>query len=159
MSKLLHQGFLHNAAKHPDRTALIDGESHFSYRQLLEQALHIAAGVNKAAVGSLRPIAISGDKSARAVAAILGVLLSGRAYSYLLPSQKVPRLASMVGQLRPALLLDVGAADLMHEPNSFAGDTPVLKLPELAAQHSFEPVATPEGCAYVLFTSGSTGGP
>ncbi len=159
MTKMLHSGFLRNAALRPSKIALVDRDERLTYREVLERALRVAAVVQKTVPGSVRPVAIAGDKSAQAAIAILGVLLSGRAYSYLLPSQKAPRLVNMIEQLQPALLLDVGTSDLSHAAEAYSGTTPVIRLSDAHLPEGSDPVATPEGCAYVLFTSGSTGTP
>src|ERR1700734_342669 len=112
-----------------------------------------AAGVEPGSV-----VAIIAERTPDTVAAILAILGLGAAYLPLDPQYPRERLAMMLADARPMLLL--GRDDLLSE---FPGNgIAVLSLDSVAdvAVSNLPPVAEdPAALAYVLFTSGSTGRP
>ena len=108
--QFVHSGFLDTAARAPERVAMRDDRVRFSYGDCLALVRRLAGGLQ----GVLRcdtenrPVAIIGDKGPDAVIAILATLYLGRAYSFLHPAQKAPRLRRMVEPLRRARVVELG---------------------------------------------------
>lgn len=155
----IHSGFLECARRHPKRIALVGDGNVVTYGDLLAKASRLAAVIRKSAVpGSSRPIAIFGDKSVAAVEAIVAAVLAGHGYTFLNPRQRAKRLESMINQLRPSTIVDLGSNEWDHDPRGIAQGAPVIRLPETLPLDAIEPAIT-AACAYSFFTSGSTGQP
>ncbi|MEK8169545.1 AMP-binding protein [Streptomyces sp. M19] len=84
---------------------------------------------------------------------VLGVLKAGAAYIPLDPGQPAERLAAMVEDAAPALVL----SDAEHPPEHWLPLTSV----EAEAERDDPPglTAHPSQLAYIIYTSGSTGRP
>jgi non-ribosomal peptide synthetase component F len=155
----IHAGFMETALRWPERTALVEDGLRISYGVLAERARRLAALIDRKCTGSPRPVAVMGDKSHLAVEAILAALMTGRPYSVLHPPQRAPRLKRMLADLRPSLVVDLGSSEADYDAQAIAGPAPLLRLPNALPERPFAPVANAGSAAYVLFTSGSTGGP
>ena len=68
----LHDGFLRNAAQHPDATAIIGSAETLTYGQLLDRVLSIAAALQSRGVGRGDVVALMGPKNAEQIAALHG---------------------------------------------------------------------------------------
>ncbi len=139
----------------PDQVAVIDGETTLTYRQLLHRAQNLsdrllALGLDDALIG----IAI--ERSAEAVATLLGVLLSRNAFVPLDLDAPPQRLAF---QLADAQVSAVVASDAARPKLAgFAG--PIIAADASASGPAPAPAAPrARDLAYVLYTSGSTGQP
>lgn len=151
----LEAAILDSAARHERADAVRLGGERLNYGQLVWRALRWATWIDAAAGANPRPVAIIGDRSILAVELILASLLSGRAYSFLYPGEKAPRLSAMLDTLRPGVVLD-----LWGEAASLAIDTRVLRPHRVHFPEHLPPYSPKGGeFAYVLFTSGSTGLP
>lgn len=157
---LLHAGLLDIASKSGSDIALTDATNSMTYSELIGRACRMARLFESAAgEANVRPIALCGAKSVDAIVAICAALITGRGYAFLNPKQRATRLASMVEDLRPSLIVDLGSSEWDHNPRALAHDAPVIQLPTVLPEHPIEPVQRPHGCAYAFFTSGSTGRP
>ena len=155
----IHAGFMETARRAPERTALAEGGLLIRYGDLLWRARRLASLLDRKCGGSPRPVAVMGDKSHLSVEAILAALITGRPYSVLHPPQRAPRLKRMLADLRPSLVVDLGSSEPDYDAEAIAGPAPIVRLPCDLPEDAFTPVDNPRGAAYVLFTSGSTGGP
>jgi amino acid adenylation domain-containing protein len=160
----VHQLFEAQAAERPDATALIFGDDRLSYGELNNAANRIAHRLLEQGVCHGDLVAICAQRSAAMVAGLLAILKVGAAYVPLDPAFPSERLAHMLADSAPVLLLqDTFAAASL--PDGMLSDAPpVMMLDEAAAGTAVLPnPATPCLCAgslaYVLYTSGSTGLP
>ncbi len=149
----LWAAFAQQVALHGTRIALIDGEQRWTYAQL-----HAAAEAQAAALhaADLRPgewVALWGQRSALAVMGLLGVLRAGGVYVPLDPQAPAERQAALVRQ--GGLRLLVAAACDTPVP---AGLSAVPACGD-AALPALDETGAAEKLAYVMHTSGSTGGP
>jgi amino acid adenylation domain-containing protein/non-ribosomal peptide synthase protein (TIGR01720 family) len=118
--------------------------------------------------GRARRVALCLPRSAAGVIAILATLRAGAAYVPLDPEWPVPRLARVIADARPALVLsESGAPAAFQETDQTGGESgaPWFALSVIAAAASEEsairlstPIA-PGAAAYVIYTSGSSGTP
>lgn len=143
----------------PHRPAVSDGTTALSYGQLAEAAGAIAAGLRRQGIAPPSRVALLFPKSTAAVAAICGVLWAGATYVPLDPQAPPARLAQLLKNAAPALLLvdpalQVAAAELA--PPGLPTLSPGELLAERTALRPPHPVEK-EAPAYILFTSGSTG--
>ncbi|HYH81146.1 MAG TPA: amino acid adenylation domain-containing protein, partial [Longimicrobium sp.] len=157
----LHEQFEAQAARTPDAVAVVFEDRRLTYAELNGRANRLAHELRARGVGPDARVGICVDRGVEVVVGLLGVLKAGGAYLPLDPSYPEERLAYMVRDSAPAVLLTHGSAagrlaDL---------GLPVVTLDEDAEWWARQPDgnpprgATPENLAYVIYTSGSTGRP
>ena len=132
------------AEAHPDRTAVVFGEQRLTYRELNERAGRVAAHLQERGAGPDVLVALSLERSVEMIVALLGVMKAGAAYVPLDPNYPPERLAFMLADCRPALVIDRGTL-----PEYLETPAPAPKPRR----------ACPDNLAYVIYTSGSTGRP
>ncbi|MEV5937092.1 amino acid adenylation domain-containing protein, partial [Streptomyces sp. NPDC052079] len=140
----LPQLFEARAADAPEAIAVVCGDRELSYAELNARANRLARLLVRHGAGPERRVAVRLPRSADLVTVLLAVLKSGAAYVPLDPDFPDQRIAYMIDDARPVLVVDeewLAAADL-------AG-LDVADLPPV-------PLAS---AAYVIYTSGSTGRP
>lgn len=152
--------------KSPDAIALVDDKQHISWRELDARTQRLACDLRNAGVGPDRVAGVCMERSVDLAIAFASVLRAGGAYLPIDtedPPQRIERLlkaanASVVvtkSALKP-LLSGCGqlAIVAVDEPSrSLAQDNAATDLSDRSA------AVRPDNLAYVLFTSGSTGGP
>ena len=151
--------FAAQAAAEPTAEALCFGSTSVSYGELAERSAGIAALLDQMGATRGDPVAIRMSRSPEAVAAVLGILRSGRPYLPIEPSWPAERTETILEDAGVEVVLthsdvdgmpldgrrvvDVGG-DLEHAPDEAAADWPRLE---------------PDSLAYIIYTSGSTGRP
>ncbi|MFG2880673.1 amino acid adenylation domain-containing protein [Streptomyces sp. NPDC048337] len=152
----------------PDAVAVVAGDTTLTYGELNGRANQLAHALSSRGIGPEDIVALALPRNADLIVAILAVLKSGAAYLPLDPEYPAARIAAMVGDARPALLLtDTRTAATTKGLDHIAPHTPRLLLdtPETAqvpaALADTDPATglLPDSPAYVLYTSGSTGRP
>ena len=174
---LLHASFEAHARATPDAPALIDEDRTLSYGQLDAAANRLAHRLRAAGAGADTLVAICALRSFDMVVALLGTLKAGAAYLPLDPSLPPLRLAYVIDDARPAVLLSTPAtrdcvdaasagctriADRMPVRIELDVERERAALPDCRAAVDPGPVdvtLTPANLAYVIYTSGSTGRP
>jgi amino acid adenylation domain-containing protein len=138
--------FLAVAGAVPERAAITRHGSTVTYAELCAGALAVAEclGDRPGVVGVLA------TRSARTVAALLGVWVAKGTWCPIDPAYPLPRQGEMLAAAGAQLLVDLGApSEKRVLPGQEVGP-PSLARPGPGA---------PGAAAYILFTSGSTGGP
>ncbi|MGI5447869.1 amino acid adenylation domain-containing protein [Streptomyces sp. CA-243310] len=151
------------AARTPDAPATVFRDETLSYAELDRRAARLARALRLRGAGPERIVAVALHRSTEMVVALLAVLKSGAAYLPVDPSLPAERIAYMLSDADPVLLL--------------AGDDVADALPASAGVPRLDPAAAPDGDgasgdavarpdvplpshpAYVIYTSGSTGRP
>lgn len=157
----LHQRFEQQVEDTPEGIAVVSGDEQLTYRQLNQRANQLAHFLQEQGVGPDRLVGVFLDPSVQMVVALLGILKAGGAYLPLDPGYPQERLAYMLADARPALLIT--CQKLHQQLPDFLG--PLVSLDEnensLRSQSHTNPVSTtsPDHLAYVMYTSGSTGQP
>ncbi|MFD1811371.1 amino acid adenylation domain-containing protein [Rhodococcus gannanensis] len=150
--------FARQAAVTPDALALVVDETgqEWSYARLDRAVDALAAHLHDAAGGV---VAVAVRRSAALVVALLAIHRAGAAYLPLDDSYPADRLAYMVDDAQPAVLLlgpDVARVETDATVIDIDSDGAVLD----AANPPAQVVPThPDSAAYLLYTSGSTGRP
>ncbi|MFK0135617.1 non-ribosomal peptide synthetase [Streptomyces murinus] len=175
-SGLLHEPFLAQAARNPERPAVLTSSGALTYGELAAQARTVAAEVAALGTAGLRDrlVGIGLHKGADQIAAAYGVLLAGGAYLPVSPALPERRRAGLLGDGRALAVLTDAATDGLGWPASLPRprvDRARPGAPE-SAHHprtgaapadfpaaDFPSDADPGDLAYVLYTSGSTGTP
>ncbi|HET9380490.1 MAG TPA: amino acid adenylation domain-containing protein, partial [Streptomyces sp.] len=157
------------AAEHPDRTAVVlDGTGH-TYREINARANRLARLLTARGAGPEQFVALALPRSVDMVVALLATLKAGAAYLPLDPAYPADRLAFMLEDAAPGLLL-TDTASAAGLPETGTAVTLLLDDPatagELARQADGDVTAAeravpldPRHPAYMIYTSGSTGRP
>ena len=139
---LLHEAFFAHALAHPDRPALLWGETErLSYSELAQRALQLATALIDRGVRPGEPVAITLPKGPEQIVAVLGILAAGATYVPIGIDQPPARRAEMCANADVRVRL----ADLSCADGSVALKQPVA--------------STSQSLAYIIYTSGSTGRP
>ncbi|MGC5563594.1 amino acid adenylation domain-containing protein [Streptomyces sp. FR-108] len=157
----------------PDAPALVAGDERLSYAELAGRVDRLAARLVRRGAGPDRIVAVALPRSVELVVAILAVVRAGAAYLPLDLDHPAGRIAAMVEDAGPVLVL-TDSTNAAAVP----GPTPKLLLDEQIEQiehvEQIEPIdpiepsapasarpvrPLPAHPAYVIFTSGSTGRP
>jgi len=161
--RALHEIFADEAARAPEAVAVELGGERATYRELNARANRLAHHLLRLGVGLETPVGLLLDRSIDLIAAQLAVLKAGGAYVPLDPAAPRERLALLLEEVRPPLLVTTGG--LLAGLLGPEAETGVLCLDRdaaaVAAQSAGDPgpAAGAGNLAYVMFTSGSTGRP
>jgi amino acid adenylation domain-containing protein len=157
----LHELLEARVAAAPDAPAVVYEEDTLSYRELNERANRLAHRLRELGVGPEVPVALCLRRSLELVVAIVAVLKAGGAYVPLDPEYPAERLAFVLSDARPPVLLtqeDVLEQLPEHEATVVCLDRDLPVAADFSSANP-EPLAGPENLAYVIYTSGSTGQP
>jgi len=153
--------FEEQARSNPGRLAVKEGERRVTYEQLNARANRIAHSILERNGEASQPIALLLENDTWMIAAILGVLKSGRTYVPLDPSYPRARLEHLLADSRPALML-ASRATLELAKESSRETIPVLdveRMTSAASERNPGLDVSTEALSYILYTSGSTGAP
>ncbi len=165
--------FAEQAARYPAVTAVISEDRRYSYGELDQRSTELARYLIARGATSDRAVAVCMERSVDLLVALLAVLKAGSFYVPLDPHHPAQRLAHILDECNPAVLLtNSEVAPLIAA--TLSGDHPsvlyvdqlwsdngtwksdgiaVTSLPPLPG--SIDPTAT----AYIIYTSGTTGSP
>ncbi|HYY97547.1 MAG TPA: AMP-binding protein, partial [Pyrinomonadaceae bacterium] len=157
----VHELFEEQAARVPERVALVHESAQLNYAELNARANRLARHLRSLGVGAESRVGVFLERSAEAIVSLLAVLKAGGAYVPLDPSYPRERLSFMSE--------DTGVRVILTS-ESLAGRLPetdarVVRLDsereEIASQSAEDlpATSTPDNLAYVIYTSGSTGRP
>jgi amino acid adenylation domain-containing protein len=160
--KLVHELFEEQAARTPDVVAVIDETQSLSYAQLNARADQLARWLRERGVGPDTLVGLCVERSVEMLVGLVAILKAGGAYVPLDPTYPPERLAYMLKDAAPKVVLvqerlrpklpeakcEVLALDAQWEEIA-RQDASGVSVPELRADH----------LAYVIYTSGSTGQP
>jgi amino acid adenylation domain-containing protein len=160
--------FQAQVARTPRAPAVVYGELTLTYAELDERANRLARHLVSLGAGPERLVAVAMERSAGLVISWLAVAKSGAAFLTVDPGYPAERIAYMLGDARPDLVITTMAAASCL-PADAGGTVPrvVLDDPLLAAElarHVTTGLVTERRLelanpAYVIYTSGSTGRP
>jgi amino acid adenylation domain-containing protein len=157
----LHELFEQQVAATPDApAATYEGET-LTYRELNRRANRLARRLRELGVGPETLVALCLERSLEIAVGILAVLKAGGAYVPLDPDYPADRLAFVLADAGPRVLLtQERLVERMpaHEATVLYIDGEVEALAGLG-DADLEALARPENLAYVIYTSGSTGKP
>lgn len=156
-SGYLFSGIAEQALHHPERTAVVAADGTLTFGELYGHACRLARGLRSLGTRPNELVAVSADKSAAQVVAVLAAQLSGAAYLPLDPELPVER--------QDRILADAEVSLVLTRPGGPQRDWPsgVRALPVHLDQKPdskpLPPLQQQTDLAYVLYTSGSTGTP
>jgi amino acid adenylation domain-containing protein len=154
----VHDLIAEQTRRTPDAPAVGDETGWLTYSELDRAANRLGNHLVSLGVGPDSLVGLCLGRSTRLEIALLAVLKAGGAYVPLDPSYPPERLAFMLEDGDPVVVLtDTATCTLVPEhPNTINIDTV-----DLAGYNDLPPVTavTPSNLAYVIYTSGSTGRP
>ncbi|WP_073450319.1 non-ribosomal peptide synthetase [Streptomyces yunnanensis] len=152
--------FEQQAARTPDAVAAVCGEDSLSYRELNARGSRLARYLVGRGVGPETVVAVAMDRTPVLLVALLAVLKAGGTYLPVDPDYPAERIAFMLADARPALLLTAGElADTLSEfgiEQVVVADEPAV---DDQPEHPRQSRRRPSDLAYLMYTSGSTGTP
>jgi amino acid adenylation domain-containing protein len=156
--RCIHELFEAQVEQTPEALALIFESQSVTYADLNARADRLACHLRALGVGPDVLVALFLDRSLDMVVGMLGVLKAGGAYVPLDPSHPRGRLAHMIEDAQPLILLTQEALRLDLPTNHaqlmvIDGDAQFAAVPAAGRN------AGPSDLAYVIYTSGSTGMP
>ncbi|CAM3330711.1 Non-ribosomal peptide synthetase [Kibdelosporangium persicum] len=146
--------FAAQVAATPDAPALSDAQSTLTFAELDDRTTSLARKLAAAGAGPEQVVAIALPRSAKVFEAILAVLKSGAAYLPIEPAQPAGRIAELLDDAKPVLLLTSAAVEL---PDGGPRRILIEATDELPETTPVPP--QPQHPVYVIYTSGSTGKP
>ncbi|MFI6553989.1 non-ribosomal peptide synthase/polyketide synthase [Streptomyces griseus] len=156
------------AAATPERVALVHGERVLDYAELNEAANQLARVLVERGVGPERIVALALPRGVDQVVSVLAVLKAGGAYLPVDPDYPAERIAYMLADADPALL--ISHTELAAGLPEHTGPVLLLDAVETVREVAARPggdladaeragALRREHPAYVIYTSGSTGRP
>ncbi len=167
---LVHWAIEQQAARQPERVAVVAPEATLTYGELARRAGSVARRLTALGIGPGSPVGVYAKRSADRVAVLLGILQAGGCFVPLAVEAPPERLSAVLDEVLPTVV--VAGEELADRLPPHAGA--VLGLSEavkgMVTGAVGEPVSgerspvapvqvTPEHPAYVIYTSGSTGRP
>ena len=161
---LIHQLFEAQARRTPDAAAVEHGPRSLTYAELNRKANQLARHLRTLGVGSDQPVGICVDRSPEMVIGLLAILKAGGAYLPLDPNYPPERIAYMLLDAAPRVVLTEDVLQRILPPSSAHKVVLETGLQTFAAADTSDlpPDAAglvPESLLYVIYTSGSTGQP
>ncbi|ROO87215.1 non-ribosomal peptide synthase protein (TIGR01720 family)/amino acid adenylation domain-containing protein [Actinocorallia herbida] len=159
--------FAERRAAAPDAVAVLDDGVPTTYAELDERAARLARLLVAHGAGPETLVALGVPRSAAMVEAVLAIAKAGAAYVPVDPAYPADRIALMLSDARPALLVTTAEA-----ASALPAGPPVLLLDDPATRARLAGLSgadltdadrtaplLPDHPAYVIYTSGSTGTP
>lgn len=157
----VHELVAAQARATPDAPAVVtDGGGELTYSELYDRAIALAGRLRESGAGPGEVVGVCLPRSADLIVAVLAVLHAGAAYLPLDPEYPAERLELMTSDagVRLAIAPDAFADSFPASVTAISMDTSAC-APAAAAAFAHPPLVDPAACAYVVYTSGSTGAP
>jgi amino acid adenylation domain-containing protein len=156
-----HVLFERQAAITPGAVAVAFGEQNVSYRDLNERANRLAHHLRDLGVGPDVLVGVCLERTPAMVVALVAIWKAGGAYVPLDPAYPGERLAFMIEDARPRVVLTDTAgrrllASTCDKTIDLESDWPAIAR---RSSENLTSAANPSDLAYVIYTSGSTGRP
>ncbi|GGH08663.1 non-ribosomal peptide synthetase [Mucilaginibacter phyllosphaerae] len=158
--KPLHQIISETAAQHPNSIALKFNKQQLTYKELNQQANQLAAVLIENGVKARDKVAISLDRSAELLVALLAIIKAGATYIPLDPIFPINRINYMLEDSAAVVLLTSSAYK-----GQYVSNAKEVILDDIWAGIKNYPTTDPDikvtgaDLIYILYTSGSTGQP
>ncbi|MBD2816427.1 amino acid adenylation domain-containing protein, partial [Xenorhabdus sp. Flor] len=160
-SLCIHQLFERQVEKTPNATALVYKEQTLSYAELNARANRLAHQLIALGVVPEQRVALCVTRSLAMVVGLLAVLKAGGAYVPLDPAYPSERLAHILNDAAPLVILADQAGRIALGEKALTGLTVIdpNSLPDQSDSNPQIQTLTLRHLAYVIYTSGSTGTP
>ncbi|MBK5511627.1 non-ribosomal peptide synthetase [Pseudomonas sp. TH15] len=160
LQQTLHGLFEAQVRRTPQAVALVIGDQTLSYTQLNERANRLARHLISLGVQVDSRVAICVERSLEMVIGLLAINKAGAGYVPLDPTYPPERLAYMLEDSAPSVVLvHTATRALLQDISATVVDLDQNSRQSLSADNPQIPALTPQHTAYVIYTSGSTGQP
>jgi amino acid adenylation domain-containing protein len=160
--------FEEQVRRRPGKVAVVYEDQELTYRELNERANRLAHLLISEGVGPEDVVGLAVERSLEMIVSLLGILKAGAAYLPIDTDYPSERIAFMLQDAAPMLLLSV--REMVERLPESAGRRLLLDQPELARRlersSTIDPTdmerirpLKPQNPAYVIYTSASTGAP
>ena len=148
------------AQRTPERVAVVCGDHHVTYAALVNRAERAATAFMTLGVAPEMRLAVCMEPSIERLTTLLAAMIAGAGYVPLDPAHPVRRLAAIVEDAQPHLIV----TDARSRDRVVATAVPTMMFEALQLREAPSPAAVvsradPQGLCYLLYTSGSTGTP
>lgn len=144
----------------PDHIAVVCRQRELTYRELNRQANILARTLRDRGVKVGQYVGIMARRSIEMIIAVIGVMKAGGAYVPIDPAFPEERVAFMLSDCAPVLLLYCGVdSDPAAWPAIPRMDVEMSEYTGGESEENPEKVNTPRDLAYLIYTSGTTGKP
>ncbi|UAA39460.1 amino acid adenylation domain-containing protein [Paraneptunicella aestuarii] len=168
--KCIHELFIQQVAKNPDKAAIVFENQSLSYQQLYDKSRMLALYLQSKGVRPDSLVAVCMDRTLDLLVGMLGILQAGGAYVPLDPSYPDDRLDYMLKDSQVSIVLtqeslkDNLCGLVKDDVELVALDQQWLEIAECVARLDAGDVVLreevrPHHLAYMIYTSGSTGQP
>ena len=161
LTSTAHELIEYQVGRSPGSVALVSESIAVTYDEVNKRANQIAHHLLVAGVTPDMPVGICIERSIEIIIGILAILKAGGAYVPLDPTLPKTRLAFILEDLQPSVILSTkDLRKILPE-----GVATLISLDELQEEISRQPdsnlmpIANPRNLAYIIYTSGSTGKP
>ena len=157
----VHHLIEYHSQQRPWAVAVVHGAHSVTYLELNDRANRLALTLMGKGVGANQLVGVCMERCVDMVVAVLGILKAGGAYVPLDPHYPLRRLAHMIEDAAPrVILIQERFRDLVGESSAelLALDQ-WLDAPATASSAMRAHQLHPENLVYVIYTSGSTGSP
>jgi amino acid adenylation domain-containing protein len=161
-NRLLHDLVEEQVGREPDAVAVVFEDKQLTYRQLSDHANRLAQRLQSLGVGPNVLVGICVERSLEMLVGLLGILKAGGAYVPLDPAYPQDRLAFMLEDCQPRVLViqkRLQAQIPRHPTRVIWLDAPFEDAPGNVNPPQLRNNSQPSDLAYVLYTSGTTGRP
>jgi amino acid adenylation domain-containing protein len=157
--KCIHHLFEEQVERYPDNIAVVFSNEQLTYRELNQRANQLAHHLQTLGVGPEVLVGLCVERSLEMVVGLLGILKAGGAYIPLDPNYPPERLAMMLNDAQPLVLLS--QSHLLDRLPNTSAKIVALDKDWATDQPLTNPTSTlkPDNLVYVIYTSGSTGRP
>jgi amino acid adenylation domain-containing protein len=160
-NQCIHSVFETQVERTPDAVAVVCGDAFLTYSELNSRANQLAHYLQARGVGPEMLVGLCIERSLAMVVGLLGILKAGSAYVPLDPTYPRARLAFMLDDAQPPVVLTqehLGPGLPDHGAQMICLDA---QWPTIARYSNANPVSgvMADNVAYLLYTSGSTGRP
>ena len=155
--------FEEQAARTPQAVAVSFDGTRLSYAELNERANRWAHLLRRSGVRNGSPVGLSMERSVEMIVGLVAILKAGGAYVSLDPSYPRERLALMIEDVNPVLILTQQKLRSLLSVDTESSHPRIICMDEEEATRessaNLSIQLSPENLAYISFTSGSTGRP
>ncbi|MFE3319104.1 amino acid adenylation domain-containing protein [Nocardia sp. NPDC059195] len=136
----------------PHATALVDGETNYTYTEFDERVRQLAAGLRARGAGPETLVAVAMRRGIDLVTAIYAVLRTGAAYVPVDPDHPAERTERVLAAAAPICVLATAGFTSTSGP-------PIIEIDAVSGEVADLAMPKADNLAYVIHTSGSTGTP